>query len=57
MHLQIESDENILDVILQDNDHALIIVTDYKKDVSTSFKLSKNALAQLKVFLKWNADL
>ena len=52
MHLQIESDEKILDVILQDNDNALIIVTDHEKDVSTSFKLSKENLAQLKDFLK-----
>lgn len=52
MHLQIESKEKILDVILQDNNTALIIVTDYEKDVSTSFKLSKDVLAQLKEFLK-----
>lgn len=52
MHLQIESKEKILDVILQDTNTALIIVTDYEKDVSTSFKLSKHALAQLKVFFK-----
>lgn len=52
MHLQVESNQKILDVILQDDDHALIIVTDYEKDVSTSFKLSKEVLAQLKEFLK-----
>lgn len=52
MHLQVESNQKILDVILQDNETALIIVTDYEKDVSTSFKLNKEVLAQLKDFLK-----
>lgn len=51
MHLQIENEEKLLDVILQD-DHALIIVTDYEKDVSTSFKVSKENLDQLKDFFK-----
>lgn len=52
MHLQIETNTKMLDVIYQDDDTALIIVTDYEKDVSTSFKLNAENLAQLKEFLK-----
>lgn len=51
MHLQIENEEKLLDLIYQD-DFALIIVTDYEKDLSLQFKVSKENLDQLKEFLK-----
>lgn len=53
MHLQIENNNKLLDVILSDYyDDCLIIVTDHDKDLSLPFRLNKENLEQLKELLK-----